>query len=200
MRKLIVTNIVSLDCYYEGPDRNVMVLPMDATFDAYNVERLRESDTLLLGARSYGLFRGFWPPMAEDPDANSVHRELAQLENAMQKVVVSDSITREQTDPWAQTTRILRRAEAHDQIGELKRQKGRDILVFASRTLWNDLLGAGLVDELHFIVGSVILGGGTPAFKQPPPPAGLRRLGTREFEGSDNILVRYAPSMPRSPG
>ena len=40
MRKLIVANIVSLDGYFEGPGGNVMVLPMDPSFDAYNAERL----------------------------------------------------------------------------------------------------------------------------------------------------------------
>ena len=48
MRKLIVSNIMSLDGYYEGPGENVMVLPMDEAFDAYNAERLRAADTLLL--------------------------------------------------------------------------------------------------------------------------------------------------------
>ena len=52
MRKLVVCNIMSLDGYYEGPGRNVMVLPMDASFDEYNLERLRSADTLLLGRTS----------------------------------------------------------------------------------------------------------------------------------------------------
>jgi hypothetical protein len=49
MRKLIVSNLVSLDGYYTGPGDNVMVLPLDEAFDAYNAERLRAADTLLLG-------------------------------------------------------------------------------------------------------------------------------------------------------
>ena len=43
MRKLIVCNIMSLDGYYTGPGNNVMVLPLDEAFDAYNAERLRRS-------------------------------------------------------------------------------------------------------------------------------------------------------------
>jgi hypothetical protein len=38
VRKLIVTNIVSLDGYYEAPGGNVMVLPIDHSFDAYNAD------------------------------------------------------------------------------------------------------------------------------------------------------------------
>ena len=60
MRKLIVTNAMSLDGYYEGPGKDVMALfayrwayPTDESFDAYNAERLRAADTLLLGRVSY---------------------------------------------------------------------------------------------------------------------------------------------------
>jgi dihydrofolate reductase len=191
MRKLIVANIVSLDGYYEGPNRNVMALPMDHSFDAYNAERLRAADTLLLGANCYGMFKGFWPQMKEHPQATPVHREISRLNDAIEKVVVSDRLQSEQTDPWRSTTRILRRAEAQRQIAALKQGPGRDILVFGSRTLWNDLLSAGLVDELHLMVGAVVLGGGTPAFLQAQP-APFRLIDTRRWEGSSNVLFQYA--------
>jgi dihydrofolate reductase len=168
MRKRIVTNIVSLDGYYEGPGGNVMVLPMDQSFDAYNAERLRAADTLLLGRNTYEGFKSFWPGMADAPDAT--HREISRLDDAIEKVVVSDSLGADQTDPWRDTTRIVRRADAHAQIAELKRGPGRDILVFGSRTLWNDLLKAALVDELHLMVGAVVVGAGTPPFGNPPAP------------------------------
>jgi dihydrofolate reductase len=191
MRNLIVANIISLDGYYEGPGGNVMVLPMDQTFDAYNAERLAAADTLLLGRKTYELFKGFWPQMADDPDATPAHREISRLENAIDKVVVSNSLTVDQTEPWPDTTRIVTRADAHERIAELKRGPGRDILVFGSRTLWNDLLAAGLVDELHLIVGPVVLGGGTPAFGSVPPSP-LRLLDTHTWRASANVLIRYA--------
>ncbi len=198
MRKLIVTNIVSLDGYYDGPGGNVMVMPMDQSFDAYNAERLAAADTLLLGRNSYEMFRGFWPQMADDPEASPTNREISRLENAIEKVVVSDSLTPDETEPWEDTTRIVRRADAHEQIAELKRGSGGEILVFASRTLWSDLLAAGLVDELHLILGSVVVGGGTPAFATELA-APLRLLGTETWEGSSNVLLRYAPPEPDQP-
>ncbi len=200
MRKLIVANIVSLDGYYEGPGKNVMALPMDAYFDAYNAERLRSAGTLLLGRTTYEGFKDFWPPLADapdaaavfrdDPQARDVLREISRLNNAIEKVVVSDSLTTDETAPWTDTTRIVRRADAHEQIAELKHGDGPDILTFGSRTLWNDLFAAGLVDELHLMVGAVVLGDGTPAF-QAEKALPLRLIGTRSREGSDNLLIRY---------
>jgi dihydrofolate reductase len=193
MRKLIVTNIISLDGYYDGPGGDVMVMPMDGRFDEYNAERLAAADTLLLGRSSYEMFRDFWPPKADDPEATEAEREVGRLENAIDKVVVSDSLTMDETEPWTETTRIVPRADAREQIGALKGGSGGEILVFASRSLWNDLLADGLVDELHFIIGSVVVGGGTPAFAAKLP-APLRLLGTETWEGSSNVLVRYATS------
>lgn len=191
MRKLIVTNIVSLDGCCEGPGRNVMALPMDHSFDEYNLERLRAADTLVLGRTTYEMFKGFWPQMASHPGASPTHREISRLDDAIAKLVVSDTLDADRTAPWRDTTRIVRRAQAHQAIDALKRLPGKDLLVFGSRTLWNDLLAAGLVDELHLMVGSVVLGAGTPAFVQPPPRP-LRLIESRTWEGSGNVLVRYA--------
>ena len=93
MRRLIVSNLMSLDGYYEGPGGNVMVLPLDGAFDAYNLERLRAADTLLLGRTTYDGFRGFWPSVADDPDASPANREISRRDNEIDKVVVSDSLT-----------------------------------------------------------------------------------------------------------
>jgi dihydrofolate reductase len=190
VRKLIVCNIMSLDGYVAGPGGNVMVLPMDPAFDAYNLERLRAADTLLLGRTTYDGFRGFWPSVADDPNFSPTHWEISRRDDAIDKVVISDSLSAEQTEPWKATTRIVRRAEAHTKVAELKRRDGREILMFGSHVLWNDLLAHGLVDELHLMIGPVVLGAGTPAF-QGEPPVSLRLIDARQLNGSENLLVRY---------
>lgn len=190
MRKLIVCNIMSLDGYYEGPGRDVMALPFDEGFSVYNAERLRAADTLLLGRTSFEGFQSYWPPVADDPGAGPVEREISRLNNAIDKVVVSDTLTSEQTGAWAGTTSIVGRADAHDQVAELKRRPGREILVFGSHILWNDLLGAGLVDEVHLMIGPALLGAGTPVFEGRP--AALRLLDSRTLQESELVLTRYA--------
>jgi dihydrofolate reductase len=190
MRKLIVCNIVSLDGYCAGPGGDTSVLPMDETFDANNAERLRAADTFLLGQKTYDMFRGFWPSVADDAGASSTNRDISRLMNAMDKLVISDSMSSDQTDPW-RNTRVIRRADAHEHLAKLKRQSGKDILVGGSHTLWNDLLAHGLVDELHLMIGPVVLGAGTPVF-DGKSTASLRLIDTpRTWDGSGNVLVRY---------
>jgi dihydrofolate reductase len=131
--------------------------------------------------------------VADDPNATPIQREISRLNNAIDKVVISESLTPEETVPWHKNTRIIGRAEAHEQIAELKRQPGKDILVFGSRTLWRDLLAHDLVDELHLMICPVVVGAGTPVF-DGQPKASLRLIETRKWDGSGNVLVRYEVS------
>lgn len=196
MRKLIVCNMMSLDGYYDGPGKNVMDLfsyrtayPEDESFDLYNAERLRAASTWLLGRSSFEGFKGYWPSVADDPSATPANREISRLNNAIDKMVISDTLTAAETDPW-RNTRIVRRAEAHAQVAALKQQEGKDILVFGSRILWNDLLTHHLVDEVHLMVAPVVLGAGTPIFNGPPPNQ-LRLIDARTWSGGATVLVRY---------
>jgi dihydrofolate reductase len=200
MRKLIVSAIMSLDGFVEGPGGNVMALPMDWFFDEHNLERQRAADTLLLGATTYLGLKSYWPKVAENPevspavannpDVADLHRETGRRNNEIEKIVVSDALTVADTAPWTDTTTIVPRADAHQAVAELKDRAGRDILMFGSRTVWNDLLLAGLVDELHLMIGAVVLGSGTPAFGPGPVPP-MRLLSTRRRDGSDNVVLRY---------
>jgi len=105
MRKLIVSTIISLDGYFEGPGGNALVLPMDASFDEYNLELLRAADVVLLGGTSYGMFSGFWPGVADDPSFSATNREFSRRYNAVDKVIISDSATPPaKGHPWAANT------------------------------------------------------------------------------------------------
>ncbi len=190
MRRLIVYNVVSLDGYHTGPGNDVSVMfpMMGGVFDTYNAELLRQADVHLVGRVSFELFQSFWPKVAEDPtseDFTPEQRELSQAGRSVSTIVVSDTLPASRRD-----VRVIRRADAYQQIAELKRQTGRDILITGSRTLWNDLLAHDLVDEIHLMIGNQVLGAGVPVFAGRQD-ASLRLVGVRTWEGSDNFLVRY---------
>lgn len=195
MRKVIVNNIMSLDGYYEGPGRNVMIMNMDEAFDVSNLERIQAAGTVLLGRTSFEGFSSYWPGIADAPDdpgnraLSAGNRELSRIYNGLPKAVISDTYTVPVDNPWHQVTTVIGRADAANWLSAEKNRGSGDILIFGSRTTWNGLVAQDLIDELHLMVGPAVLGEGTPLFEAP---VALALLDARRFEGSNNVLLRYA--------
>jgi len=142
MRKLIVSNFVTLDGFYEGKDKNIDSIfdyyhedyHGDDNFDFYNAERMRAADTLLSGRASFLGNKEYWSGVLIDPNATAIRREFAGLIQSIEKVVVSDQLTVAEFGEW-ENTRIVKQADAVREITTLKEQEGRDIFMFAGRTL-----------------------------------------------------------------
>ena len=102
MRKLIVSNFVTLDGYYEGKDKSINSLfdyyhkdySGDDNFDFYNAERLRAADFLLLSGRNAFLGnKEYWSGVPNNPNATAIRREIAGLFKSIEKIVISDKLT-----------------------------------------------------------------------------------------------------------
>jgi len=198
MRKLIVCNVVSLDGFYEGKNRSLDALfdhyhkdyLGDETFDFYSAERLRTASTLILsGKDSFIGFRDYWSGRENDESATPIRREIARLMNPMQKIVVSNQIISSDLGNWQNTT-IISIENLQESMTQLKRTHGNDLLIFAGRTLWIQLLQWDLIDELHLAIFPLIAGEGTPLFTHRPSHS-LKLKSAKTQENSGLIIAVY---------
>ncbi|WP_437720433.1 dihydrofolate reductase family protein [Sorangium sp. So ce861] len=189
MAKLIVSILSSLDGYCAGPGGRLDGLPMGPAFGVHNLELMRQAGTLLFGATTFPMFRGYWPKVDRGPGSEPVEREIAERVDAAGKLVVSDTLKLDPALPWADAE-VVPRARANARIRELKARPGPDLLIYGSHVLYHGLLAHGLVDELHLLVGNVVLGEGVRTF-EPGVSAPFRLLGQRRLPGSDIVALHY---------
>lgn len=154
MRPLITTHFVSLDGVAEAPGGEpgfrhtgwtFDVDPDPAQYDPKGREQ-EEATAFVMGRRSYDAFSEVWPQM----------EDFARY-NEMPKYVVSTTLS----DPSWHNTSVLR---SLDDVAALKQTEGGPIIVQGSMLLTQNLLKAGLVDEVRLMVFPVVLGSGRGPF------------------------------------
>ena len=184
MRKVILFNMVSLDGYFEGQNHDINWHRVDEEFDQFAIEQLNTAGALIFGRVTYQLMADFWPT----PDALETDPIVAERMNALPKVVFSRTL---ESVEWNNTR--LMKGDAAVEVSKLKQQPGNDLFVFGSADLAATLIQNGLIDEFRIIVNPVVLGSGTPMFKDMLGLLHLDLIKTRIFRNG-NVLLYYEPA------
>jgi dihydrofolate reductase len=152
MRRLFVSNVASLDGFFEGPDKEIDWFVRDEEFFAYSRDMLRSVDTILFGRTTYLLMAGYWPFAAKD--------EIADKMNGLSKVVFSRTLEKAE---W-NNSRLVKN-NIVEEVSQLKQQPGKDLVILGSAMLASLLLQEGLIDEYRVILSPVLLGSGNLLFQ-----------------------------------
>ena len=184
MRKLFAFNMITLDGFFEGPNRDITWHHVDDEFNQFAIEQTRTVGAILFGRVTYELMASYWPTSAAQSDDPVV----ADLMNTLPKVVFSRTL---QKAEW-NNTRLVKDNVAQE-ILKMKQEPGNDLAIFGSAHLLSSLMQVNLVDEHRVMVNPVLIGSGTPLFKDIRPKVNLRLLKTRTFQ-SGNVLLVYQPA------
>jgi dihydrofolate reductase len=183
MRKLFVFDLVTLDGYFEGPNREIDWHNVDAEFNEYAIEMLNSVDTLLFGRVTYELMAGFWPT----PDAMKNDPIVAERMNNLSKVVFSRSLDKVE---WHNSRLVKNNIE--EEIRKMKNQTGKDMVILGSGSIVSAFTQLGLIDEYRIMVNPVVLSRGNSLFKGIKNRINLKLIRTRPFK-SGNVLLSYEP-------
>lgn len=177
MRKIIVSNLVSLDGFFEGPNHELDWHVVDEEFFAYARDLLNSVDTILFGRTTYQLMASYWPSAPSDAIADKM--------NNLPKIVFSTTL---ESVEW-NNSRLVK-GNIAEEVSQLKQQPGKDMVVLGSATLATSLLQSGLVDEYRVIVNPVLIGSGKPLFRDITETLKLKLLGTRSL-ASGVVMLSY---------
>lgn len=193
MRKLVVSEFISLDGVVEAPGGEpthphagwTFAYGNDGMYATKNPE-VMDAGSMLLGRITYEGFSAAWPGQ---------EGAYADKLNSMPKAVVTSS---DEPLVWNSTAIT---GDVRSQVEALKADDSVDghILVYGSATLTRDLLDWGLVDELRLLIFPIAIGGGKSIWSQGRERNPMKLVESQTFD-TGVIFTRYVPnSEPEAP-
>lgn len=183
MRKIVLMMSVSLDGYFEGPNREIDWHMVDEELLQHVDEYLADMGAFIHGRVTYELMAGYWPTADREKDVPRHVADFAVIWRNMPKLVFSRTL---QHARW--NTTIVRDVVPED-IRALKAQDGGD-LTLGGADLAAEFMRHDLVDEFRIYVHPVLIGRGRPLFAESDALRKLRLLESRTF-GNGVVLLRY---------
>lgn len=178
MRKLILSANITLDGFMAGEHGE-----LDWHFSHWNgelmedaLEQLRAVDTILVGRVAYEGMATHWPYAEKNKMNSACESEFAQTMNRLHKIVFSKTLRKAS---WNNST--LMNEIIPDEIQKLKRQPGKDMIIWGGVTLASAFLEKKLFDEYRISIAPIVIGKGISLSKEITRGLRLKLVNTRIF-------------------
>jgi len=188
MRNLIFFMHTSLDGFVAGLKGEMNWIKVDDEMFDFVATMTEKADTALYGRLTYEMMQSYWPNAGKEPNASKHDKEHSAWYNKVSKIVLSKTISEKGLD---NTTVIS--GQLADNINKIKKQDGKNILIFGSPGASQSLLNEGLIDEFWLFVNPIILGQGRPLFKDIAGTIKLKLVESKTF-ACGVIALQYEKS------
>jgi dihydrofolate reductase len=185
LRRLILQTSVSIDGYVAALDRSH---PWgeegeDEALKHWILDSVWAAGAHLMGRVTYEEMASFWPTSTSD---------FAQPMNELPKVVFSKTLERAD---WSGTQ--IARGDLGEEIAQLKRAPGSDLIAYGGATFDQALSRLGLVDEYRLMIQPAALGAGLPLFRDLRAPLQLELVEATTYATGVAVHV-YRPRSTTS--
>lgn len=161
MRKLKLQVQISIDGFIAGKNGEMdwMVWEWDDEIKNAVKEITEPVDCIVMGRNLATGFIPYWENVASNHD--DLQYQFGKKMHDTPKVVFTKTLDKSE---WKNT--VLAKGDLDEEINNLKKQNGNDIIAYGGATFVSALIKAGLIDELNLSVNPTALGDGLPIFKE----------------------------------
>ena len=161
MRKLKLQMHITLDGFAgkENGQMDWMTVAWSKDLHKFTIKNLDDVDCILVafGKKMDDSFFSYWGATAGKP--NDPFFEVAKKITATSKIIISKYPVAAEFS----NTRIIK-GDIIEEVKQLKKQSGKDLMVYGGVTFASSLIENDLVDEFYFLLNPVAIGKGLSLF------------------------------------
>ena len=188
MKKLKLQSQISVDSFIATSEGGLdwMTWGWDDELKKYVNDLTNSVDTILLGRKMTEGFVSYWEDYAKNKPDSPEHPFANKMVN-YPKVVFTKTLDKHN---WANTT--LAKGNIIDEVSQLKKRQGKDIIVYGGAGFVSSLIENNLIDEYYLFINPVAIGKGMTIFSNLKEGLNLKLMHSKAFE-CGIVVNHYEP-------
>ena len=182
MRKLKLQMQITVDGYVAGTKGELdwMVSDQDHEFQEFYNSLVDSSDTILMGRKMTKEFVQYWENVKPDSDEFSFAKKMIDTP----KIVFSKTVK-----SIAGKNIVVEDGNLTTVVNDLKKKKGKDLLVYGGAGFVSSLIKEGLIDEFNLFVNPVMINDGMRIFDLLEKRQKLSLISSTAYDCGITVLV-----------